>query len=49
MLNKPTNDALKVFGYNKKQWKPVLDNEVSEDQLSRELGGTRPDEDDYDH
>lgn len=44
MLNKPTSDALRIYGYNQKQWKPVLDNEVSETKMPREFGGTRPEE-----
>ncbi|ODM96365.1 SEC14-like protein 2, partial [Orchesella cincta] len=44
LLNKGTNDALKVFGYDKKQWKEYLDKEISEDQLTEEFGGTRPDD-----
>lgn len=46
MLNKGTRDALKVFGYNQNQWKAFLDNEVSENQLTRDFGGTKPDDDD---
>lgn len=45
VLNKPTRDALKVFGYNQNQWKAFLDTEVSEDQLTRDFGGTKPDDD----
>ncbi|CAL8080001.1 unnamed protein product [Orchesella dallaii] len=46
MLNKGTSDALKIFGYNKPQWKNYLDTEVSEDQLTEEFGGTRTDDTD---
>ncbi|ODM94176.1 SEC14-like protein 2 [Orchesella cincta] len=44
MLNKGTSDALKVYGYNQKQWKEYLDKEVSENQLTEEFGGTRPED-----
>lgn len=47
MLNKPTRDALRIYSYNQREWKPVLDQEVSPDQRTREFGGTRSDDDEY--
>lgn len=47
MLTKPTRDALRMYGYNKREWKPVLDQEVNPNQLTYEFGGTRPDDGDY--
>jgi hypothetical protein len=41
IMTKASSEALKIYGYDKSEWQPVLQNAIYSDQLAVEFGGTK--------